>query len=227
MNADKARRDILFESTGDIANEAGLIQDAERRGIESAWIHERAGDPFLALTLAAAETSRIKLGAIVAAFPRSPMVTAQIAWDLARQSGGRFQLGLSAKLGGNQAQSDADELGRMQEYLESLRAIWDTFQNDARLRYRGQHYTFRLMAPFFNPGPISHPDIPVYLAGESEALCELAGKAADGLIAAHPQQLAEAGAALKRGRDMADRPHEAIKLIAPTPLTADYSSVFV
>ena len=69
----------------------------------------------------------------------------------------------------------------MREYIESLRAIWDTFQTGARLRYRGEHYQFRLMAPFFNPGPIENPEIPVYLSGGGSGIWRLAGEICAGL----------------------------------------------
>ena len=36
------------------------------------------------------------------------------------------------------------------------------------------------MTPFFNPGPISHPDIPIYIAGVNTGLARLAGEVADG-----------------------------------------------
>lgn len=156
--------------------------------MDAAWTAESAHNPFFSLTLAAASTSSINLGTQATyAFPRSPMVTAQIAWDLARQSGGRFILGLgtepSAQLESLPVADRVDPVARMREYIESLRAIWDSFQTDARLRYRGKHYQFRLMAPFFNPGPISHPDIPVFLAAESPSLCELAGELCQGVHA--------------------------------------------
>ena len=165
--------------------DADLIAQAESRGFAGAWLTEQARNPFFPLTLAAKATSEIQLGAHQAlAFPRSPMVTAQIAWDLARQSGGRFLLGLTAG-DGSPTEGDKDEasgagLRRMREYVESLRAIWHTFQTDARLRYRGEFYTFRLMAPFFNPGPIEHPDIPLFLAGNDPALASLAGELCQG-----------------------------------------------
>jgi probable F420-dependent oxidoreductase len=41
------------------------------------------------------------------------------------------------------------------------------------------------MTPFFNPGPIANPEIPIYIAGVNPGLCRLAGKLADGLHA-HP-----------------------------------------
>jgi len=41
------------------------------------------------------------------------------------------------------------------------------------------------MSPFFNPGPIKHPDIPIYLAGVNTGLARLAGEVADG-FQVHP-----------------------------------------
>ena len=168
--------DARILPSNDMRADADLILLAERLGFAAAWVAERAHNPFFSLTIAAKETSKIHLGAYrAAAFPRSPMVSAQIAWDLARQSDGRFRLVLDA--------AEAPDAGhrRLREYIESLRAIWHTFQTGERLRYRGQHYTFRLMAPFFNPGPIAHPDIPILLHGLDPALAELAGALCQGL----------------------------------------------
>ncbi|MEK6588081.1 MAG: LLM class flavin-dependent oxidoreductase, partial [Chloroflexota bacterium] len=54
-----------------------------------------------------------------------------------------------------------------------------------RLNFRGEHYKLTLMSPFFNPGPIEHPHIPIYIAGVNTGLCRLAGEAADGFHS-HP-----------------------------------------
>jgi probable F420-dependent oxidoreductase len=42
-----------------------------------------------------------------------------------------------------------------------------------------------LMTPFFNPGPIESPEVPIFIAGVNTGLCRLAGELADGFIA-HP-----------------------------------------
>lgn len=180
--------DILLSPSSAFGEEATLIQHAEGLGFAGAWTTEAGRNPFFTLTIAATKSDSICLGVhAAAAFPRSPMVTAQIAWDLARQSQGRFCLGLGSGMSEDRdASLGADEQDlakRMREYIESLRAIWDTFQNDARLRYRGEFYAFRLMAPFFNPGSISCPDIPIFLNGVNPALCSLAGELCQGLHA--------------------------------------------
>jgi len=216
--------DVTIMPSGDPRHDVRQIKRAEQLGFDAVWVAETAHNPFFPLTLSVKETKRITLGSQDAvAFPRSPMVTAQIAWDLARQSDGRFILGLGAQ---DQAHIERrfgedwrDPVGRMREYSESLRAIWDSFQTDARLRYRGEHYQFRLMAPFFNPGPNSHPVLPIYLAGVNPRICQLAGETCQGLHtqALHtPSYLREVVMpAVEAGLSAADRKRNEIVVAAP------------
>ncbi|MDZ4767123.1 MAG: TIGR03617 family F420-dependent LLM class oxidoreductase [Chloroflexota bacterium] len=169
----------------DLNDAAALARRIEADGFAGLWTSETAHNPFLPLTHAAAATNRILLGtAIAVAFPRSPMVTAQIAWDLAAQSGGRFVLGLGTQVKPHIEKRFSTTWGapapKLREYIESLRAIWATFQESTPLRYTGEHYKFTLMTPFFNPGRIDHPNIPIYIAGVNEHLCRLAGERCQG-----------------------------------------------
>ena len=73
-----------------------FADDAEFDGI---WTFETSHEPFLPLVLAAEHSSRMSLGTSIAvAFARRPTILAQIAWDLARFSGGRFILGLGTQV---------------------------------------------------------------------------------------------------------------------------------
>jgi probable F420-dependent oxidoreductase len=178
--------DIIVSPSHHMTTDAQAVQQAEAMGFDGVWASEDAHNPFFPLTLGAKATHTIRIGTLDAvAFPRSPMVTAQIAWDLAKQSDGRFILGLDMLSPEHVTQrfgeSWSDPINRMREYIEGMRAIWDTFQNDARLRYRGEHYQFRLMAPFFNPGKINTPDIPVYITSHNAESSQLAGEICDGL----------------------------------------------
>jgi probable F420-dependent oxidoreductase len=69
---------------------------------------------------------------------------------------------------------------RLREYILALRAIWESFQSGGRLAFEGEFYRHTLMTPFFNPGPIEHPEIPVYIAGVNTKLAGLAGELCDG-----------------------------------------------
>jgi probable F420-dependent oxidoreductase len=69
---------------------------------------------------------------------------------------------------------------QLKEYIEAMRAVWDSWQNGTKLSYEGEFYKLSLMTPFFNPGPINHPDVPVYIAGVGPYLSALAGEICDG-----------------------------------------------
>ncbi len=162
-----------------------LASTVEQMGFDCLWTSETQHDPFLPLALAAEHTSKIELGtAIAVAFPRSPTVLAQIAWDLQAASNGRFILGLGTQVKphierrfGMVWESPA---AKLREMILAMRAVWNAWQGDGRVNYRGEFYKITLMTPFFNPGPIDHPDIPIYIAGVNEKLCQLAGELCQG-----------------------------------------------
>jgi probable F420-dependent oxidoreductase len=164
-----------------------VAREAEEIGFGALWVPETKHDPFLPLVLAAEHTKRIRLGTAVAiAFPRSPMVLANIGWDLAKFSGGRFILGLGTQVKGhNERRFSVPWVPpgpRLRDMILAIRAIWDSWQNGTRLNFHGTHYTHTLMTPFFNPGPIEHPNVPIFIGGVNPYMCHLAGEVADGLL---------------------------------------------
>jgi probable F420-dependent oxidoreductase len=172
--------------THDLTSVPDYARKVEALGFDALWSAETQHDPFLPLAVAATVTSRIRLGTSIAvAFPRSPMVLAHTAWDLAKASSGRFILGLGSQVKGHNERRFSVKweapAPRMREVVLAVRAIWDTWQNGTKLAFKGQHYRFDLMTPFFNPGPIEHPKVPVYIAGVNQHMCRVAGEVCDGL----------------------------------------------
>jgi len=172
--------------THDLTSIPDYARKVEALGYDCLWSAETQHDPFLPLAVAATVTSRIKLGTSIAvAFPRSPMILAHIAWDLAKASGGRFILGLGSQVKGHNERRFSVKFEspapKMREVVLAMRAIWDTWQNGTKLDFKGRFFRFDLMTPFFNPGPIEHPRIPVYVAGVNPAMCRVAGEVCDGL----------------------------------------------
>jgi len=172
--------------THDLKGIGDYARSVEAMGFDCLWASETQHDPFLPLAVAATTTSRIKLGtAIAVAFPRSPMITAQIVWDLQAAAEGRFILGLGTQVKGHNERRFSVTWGspgpRLREVILSLRAIWECWQYGTKLNFKGQFYTFDLMTPFFNPGPIRHPRIPIYIAAVNRYMCRLAGELCDGL----------------------------------------------
>jgi probable F420-dependent oxidoreductase len=166
----------------------GAIDSVKRAvdmGYDGFFSTETQHDPFLPLALAGATEPDIDLGtAIAVGFPRSPMVTAMTAWDLARMTKGRFLLGLGTQIRPHIVRRFSTEWGqpgaRLKDYILAMRAIWETWQNSVPLKYEGDFYNFSLMTPFFDPGPISNPDVPIYIAGVGPYLSALAGEVCDG-----------------------------------------------
>ena len=169
----------------DLRSAGDAARAAESLGFDGLWTSETKHDAFLPLALAADATERIELGTSVAiAFSRSPMAVAQTAWDLQDLSEGRFILGLGTQVKAHIRRRFSmpweRPASRLREYIGALRAIWDSFQTEGPLSFEGEFYRHTLMTPFFNPGPIEHPEIPVYIAGVNTRLATLAGELCDG-----------------------------------------------
>ncbi len=165
-------------------------RQAAAMGYQGFFSAETQYDPFFPLVLASTTEPGLELGtAIAVAFPRSPMVVAMTAWDLARMSGGKFMLGLGTQVRAHITRRFStvwDSPGpRLREYIQSLKAIWDSWQGSKPLSFDGEFYKFSLMTPFFDPGPIPQPEIPVYIAGVGPYLSRLAGELCDG-FPVHP-----------------------------------------
>jgi len=169
----------------DLNTSSDLARAVEDYGFDGLWVAEAAHNPFLPLTHAAMATDRINLGtAIAVAFPRSPMMMAQTAWDLAEQSQGRFILGLGTQIKPHITKRFSAKWGKpvtqLREYIQSLRAIWHSFQTGERLKVEGEYYNFSLLTPFFTPTSMDYHNIPIYIAGVNTGLAKLGGELCDG-----------------------------------------------
>src|SRR5215211_6588685 len=198
-----------------LRNVNDIARAAEALGFAGLWTSETKHDAFLPLAIAANETEKIQLGTSVAiAFSRSPMEIAQTAWDLQALSDGGVVLGIGTQVKAHVRRRFSmpwdRPVARLREYVGALRAIWGSFQTEGSLSFEGEFYRHTLMTPFFNPGPIEHPEIPVYIAGVNTRLAALAGELCDGFHV-HPfhspeyvrrtVETAIAGGAQERGRD--------------------------
>src|ERR1700694_46330 len=125
---------------GHLRDIPALAQQIDALGFDGLWTTETTHHPFFPLTHAAAHSQRVQLGTgIAVAFPRSPMVTAQVAWDLAEQSDGRFILGLGSQVKAHIqrrfATSFDQPVARLREYVHAVRAIFAAFADGGKLRF--------------------------------------------------------------------------------------------
>ncbi len=173
-----------------IAEFAERAAVAERVGLDAVLVEETKDDPFQLLALGATQTSTIGLGTSVAmAFPRSPTVTAMSAWSMSKVSNGRFVLGLGTQVRAHierRYSAEFDHPGpRLADYVRALRAIFAAFQTGEPLRYDGDFFHHTLVPREWSPGPIDHPDIPIFVSAVGPWMLRMAGELADG-IHVHP-----------------------------------------
>ena len=163
---------------------------AEAMGFDGLQVPDAVHDGLLLSAMALNATKNLIVGtAVLVAFPRSPMTVAIASWDLQKMSEGRFELGLGTQVKPNIEQRYSarwdSPVPQLREYVQSLKAIFNSFQNGDRLNFTGAHYSFTKLQPFFNPGPIEHPDIPILCGAVGPAMTKMVGRVADGMIT-HP-----------------------------------------
>jgi probable F420-dependent oxidoreductase len=167
-------------------------QRVERLGYDGLHVAETVHDAMAMALLAAEHTSRITVRTSVAlAFTRSPTLLAYAAWDIAKFSGGRFQLGLGTQIRQNIEDRYGvpfgdDPIGRLRDYVGAVRAAFCAFVSGEAPSYVSEHYRVTRLQPYFNPGPDADTVVPpIYLGGVQRRACALAGAVADGFVS-HP-----------------------------------------
>ena len=158
----------------------------EAEGYDGVVAMENKHDPFLALAVAGTATARIELHTGVAiAFARTPMAVANVGWDLAGATGGRFVVGLGSQVRAHNERRFSvpwtPPAPRMREYVQVLRAIWWCWKTGEKPAFEGQHYRFTLMTPNFAPEPIDAPPPAIMIAAVGPAMLKVAAEECDGV----------------------------------------------
>jgi probable F420-dependent oxidoreductase len=196
----------------------------EQAGFDGIWFTEGGRTAYLSCAAAALATETITIGtAIAVAFPRSPMVTAQAAWELADATDGRFVLGLGTQVRAHieRRYSSAYERPgpRLRDYIQAVRAIWRAFQGDEKLDYRGEFYNFTMLGDTWTGGAIDDPGIPIYAAAVRPWMLRMCGEVADG-VHVHPFHSRRylddvVRVSVDEGARQAGRPADSITLAVP------------
>lgn len=162
----------------------------ERLGFDALHVPETIHDSMAVALLALEHTTTLRVRtSLTLAFPRSPMLLALQAWDLARTSGGRFDLGLATQIRQNVEGRFGVEwrppIPRMRDYVTAVRGIWRSFATGEPLQVRTDNYRFDRLQPFFDPGPLDCREPEIWLGGVNDEAISLAIEVADGLVT-HP-----------------------------------------
>jgi probable F420-dependent oxidoreductase len=121
-------------------------------------------DLFVALTAAAAATSRLRVGSgICLIIERDPIVTAKEVASVDHLSGGRLEFGVGAGWNREEMRNHGTDprtrMALMRERVEAMKAIWT--QEEAS--YAGEHVAFERI--WSHPKPAQRPHPPVLVGG--------------------------------------------------------------
>lgn len=172
-----------WEDTADLARK---VQDA---GFSGLLFTETSQTPFMQIAAASMAAPELYFTTgIAVAFPRSPMVAAAIAYELADNTGGRFRLGLGSQVRAHierRYASDFDQpAARLRDYVEAVKACWRAFNREEKLAYDGDFYSMSLLPRDWSPRPHSET-MKVDISAVGPIMTRVAGEVADG-IHVHP-----------------------------------------
>lgn len=193
---------------------AEQVQTLEARGFDSIVVPETKHNSLFQMMIAAEHTERVEISSSVTiAFPRTPMIMAQAAWDLQQFSKGRINLGLGSQVKGHNVRrfggTWAPPAKRMEDYINMMRAVWHSWQTGERPEFISDNYTYTLMTPMFDPGPIEYDPPKISLANVGPLMAQTAGACADGLrphgFMTHKVMMETVIPNVKKGADRAGR----------------------
>ena len=165
---------------GDIHTIGELTQEAEASGWDGVFIADALAievknfpvipwfDPWVALSLMAARTERIRIGTIITPVPRRrPWKLARETVSLDHLSGGRLTLGVGLGAadddGGFYKVGEAMDLKVRAQRLDEGLAILDGLWSGEPFSFAGEHYNVQEMTML--PRPAQAPRIPVWVVG--------------------------------------------------------------
>ena len=174
---------------------AEMARTAESAGFDACFVTEHpfpsdrwlatgghhALDPWVALSFAAAATTRLRVQTHIAVLAyRNPFLTAKAVASLDLLSGGRVILGVAA--GYLRGEFDAlgvdfDERNELcDEAIDALRAAW----TQTGIEQKGRHFSARGNSML--PHPLQQPHPPIWIGGNSRRAIRRAVEKGDGWI---------------------------------------------
>lgn len=182
---------ILMFPTHDAIDPATLAKEVEDRGFDSLWFPEHSHiptrrespypgggdlprmyvhtyDPFVALTAAAAATTRLKLATgICLVIQRDPIHTAKEVASLDHLSGGRFLFGVGAGWNREEmADHGTNPKTRMRRFAENVKAMKELWTKD-EAEFHGEFVDFDSSWAWPKPAQSPHPPVVVGGMGPS------------------------------------------------------------
>jgi probable F420-dependent oxidoreductase len=203
---------------------AELARELESAGFSGMLFTEAGTVPWMMIAAAAMAAPKLTFTTgIAVAFPRSPMISAQIAWEMAQNTEGRFRLGLGSQVRGHVVRRYSATFDKpapqMRDYVEAFKACIRAFRREEKLSHSGPYYQLSLLPPQWAPARHDYEDVKIDISAVGPHMCRVAGELCDG-IHVHPMHSmhyieTRLLPALAEGAARASRKVEEIDLIVP------------
>ncbi len=124
-------------------------------------------DSFVALSFAAAKTTKLRLGTGICLVPQhEPIATANVVASLDRMSGGRFYFGIGGGWNVEEMNNHGVEyktrFKQMREHILAMKALWTEEESE----FHGEMVDFDPVWSY--PKPVRKPHPPIILGGETD-----------------------------------------------------------
>jgi len=173
-------------SWAESADQARQLQGA---GFSGLLYTETSSVPWMSITAASIAAPELFFTTgIAVAFPRSPMVSAAVAYEMAANTDGRFRLGLGSQVKAHVVRRYGSEFdrpaARLRDYVAAVKACFRAFNREEKLSHEGDFYELSLLPPDWAPRAHDHPT-PVDISAVGPMMTKVAGEVADG-VHVHP-----------------------------------------
>ena len=168
---------------------ARLAEAVEGANFSGLLFTETSQVPWMQIAIASqAATSLFFTTGIAVAFPRSPMISAAAAYELAANTGGRFRLGLGSQVKAHVTRRYGADFNRpaarLRDYVLAVKACFRAFNREEKLSHEGEFYNLSLLPTDWAPRPHDHPT-KVDISAVGPLMTRVAGEVADG-VHVHP-----------------------------------------
>ena len=163
-----------------------LARGLELTGFSGMLFTETGQVPWMMIAAAAQAAPSLHYSTgIAVAFPRSPMISAQIAWEFAANTKGRFRLGLGSQVKPHIVRRFGAAFDqpakRMRDYVLAVKACIRAFRGEGRLDHDGPFYKLNLLTQQWSPPRHDYEDIKIDMSAVNPLMLKVAGEVADGL----------------------------------------------
>ncbi len=162
----------------------------DANGFSGMLFTETSEVPWMKIAAAAVAAPNLHFSTgIAVAFPRSPMISAAVAWEMAQNTQGRFRLGLGSQVKGHVVRRYSAEFkpaaARLADYVAAVKACIRAFRGDEPLAHDGPYYQLNYLPAAWSPPRHEFGDVKVDISAVGPLMTRVAGEVADG-VHVHP-----------------------------------------